>query len=59
MNADAVVRRFGRRTEVVVLCALAVFIGYTDRVNISVASVAEVGFRIKVGFRFRRGGSPR
>jgi ACS family sodium-dependent inorganic phosphate cotransporter len=40
VNAGAVVRKFGRRTEVVVLCALAVFIGYTDRVNISVASVA-------------------
>jgi MFS transporter, ACS family, solute carrier family 17 (sodium-dependent inorganic phosphate cotransporter), other len=40
LNAGAVVHKFGRRREVVVLCALAVFIGYTDRVNLSVASVA-------------------
>jgi len=35
-----ITRGFGRRGEVVTLCALAVFIGYTDRVNISVASLA-------------------
>jgi MFS transporter, ACS family, solute carrier family 17 (sodium-dependent inorganic phosphate cotransporter), other len=40
VSAGAVVHKFTRRREVVVLCALAVFIGYTDRVNISVASVA-------------------
>lgn len=33
-------RRWGRRHLLIALCALAVIIGYTDRVNISVASVA-------------------
>lgn len=36
----AAVPRWGRRHTVLLLCFLAVFVGYTDRVNLAVAAVA-------------------
>jgi ACS family sodium-dependent inorganic phosphate cotransporter len=38
--SDAAQRGWGRRHTVLILCFLALFIAYTDRVNISIAAVA-------------------
>ncbi len=46
-NTAAIHKRWGRRHLLIALCVLAVIIGYTDRVNMSVASVvmrAELGW---------------
>src|SRR3984893_19318519 len=40
MSEAATLRGWGRRHAVLAMCFLAMFIAYTDRVNISVASVA-------------------
>jgi len=40
VNAGARRGRIARRAQLVALCGLAVVVAYTDRVNISVASVA-------------------
>jgi MFS transporter, ACS family, solute carrier family 17 (sodium-dependent inorganic phosphate cotransporter), other len=40
VTAKAPAGRLARRTRLVALCSLAVFVAYTDRVNISVAAVA-------------------
>lgn len=40
MNAGTTTRHWGRRHAVLAMCFFAMFIAYTDRVNISVAAVA-------------------